>query len=469
VAAQASTALPPSGHSEATPLAPLKIVGQHFVDGQGRQVLLRGINMSGDAKVPPFKPLVPSHFAHVQSLGYNVVRLLFIWEAYEPLPGAYDAVYLEYVTSLVRAAAAQGIYSLVDFHQDGMARTALGGCGDGFPAWAVQPASARAVPNNGEACAAWARRLLLDGRVHRAWREFYSGRDAETQQPHAQAARPHYLRMLRQVTAHLRGEPGLLGFDMLNEPWGNEQTEIGPLYAAAAAIIDEVSPEAFVFVSPQALVGGGVQTQLSRPPGPNIVYAPHFYDPAVLALNMWLGNDLSWPFATMQAKAAQWGVPLFLGEYGAPDSTWRVQGYLQTLQERLDAQFISGAQWCYSASWSEQHRDGWNQEDYSVIDAKGSVRRNYVSRALPRAIAGVPQSFESISDPLGRSTGFNFRWLHDPKLGETTLYLPKREPAGAKKALSVVTQGEAVQCTAQDSLLHCSSPIAGMKTIQVAY
>ena len=87
--------------------------------------------------------------------GVNVLRLLFTWEAYEPSPGTYDDAYLSYYEGVVDAAAARGLWVVVDFHQDAFSRASIGGCGEGFPQWAVPPTVTPAAPDNGADCANW--------------------------------------------------------------------------------------------------------------------------------------------------------------------------------------------------------------------------------------------------------------------------------------------------------------------------
>jgi len=56
-------------------------------------------------------------------MGFNVVRLLVIWEAIEPKKkGEYNTEYLTYIRKIVQEAKDQGIYVLMDMHQDMFSR-----------------------------------------------------------------------------------------------------------------------------------------------------------------------------------------------------------------------------------------------------------------------------------------------------------------------------------------------------------
>ena len=135
-------------HSEASGL--IHTDGQYFKDQQGRIVLLRGINVSNQAKVPPFLPI--SNLADLQrikDLGFNTLRMVFIWEAFEPQPGQYDFDYLNRLGQIVDAAGKLGIYTIVDFHQDGFSRYTAGGCGSGAPSWTMPPGQVE-DPDNAE-------------------------------------------------------------------------------------------------------------------------------------------------------------------------------------------------------------------------------------------------------------------------------------------------------------------------------
>ena len=62
--------------------------------------------------------------------GMNLVRLGVIWEAVETAPGVYNQTYLNEIEKLINNLGTQGIYTMIDSHQDVMSRYA---CGEGIP------------------------------------------------------------------------------------------------------------------------------------------------------------------------------------------------------------------------------------------------------------------------------------------------------------------------------------------------
>ena len=64
-------------------------------------------------------------------------------------------------------------------------------------------------------------------------------------------------------------------------------------------------------------------------------------------------------FSTMSNKANEWGVPLFLGEFGAFEDTFGVESYMDLQYEKLDEFFASGTQWNWTPSWTPPPARPW--------------------------------------------------------------------------------------------------------------
>lgn len=449
------TALPMA--AEASP--ELRVEGRHFVDASGRVVILRGVNVAGNAKVPPFRPAEdPAIFDPLKAWGMNVARLLFTWEAYEPAPGAYDEGYLDYYAAAARAAWDRGLYVIVDFHQDAFSRFTIGGCGDGFPAWALPPSISPAQPDNGPACEDWGLRMIKDSDMHAAWASFYAD---ET------GARTRYLAMLKSVAARLEGEPGVIGYDIMNEPWGDEVMDLAPFHNDATAAIREASPSAIIFVSPRALTSSGEPTKLPPPAFSNAAYAPHFYDATVLLFKTWSGTQPTEAFANMTGTAEAWGVPLFLGEFGAPAETVNGDLYMNAMYRRLDEGLASGAQWVYTPGWTPEAKDGWNAEDLSIVDDLGRTRPNFRPRPYPRRISGAPVSLLVTSEQTIRENRLEIEWDHDPKTGETEIFMPSGAFFGIAGAATIEASGDGLECSVAPtgSIVQCASAVAGKKRV----
>jgi hypothetical protein len=317
-------------------------------------------------------------------------------------------------------------------------------------------------PDNGEDCTSWNVQMIVDLETHRSWQAFHANEHG---------VRDRYLALLERLGTRFGQQPGLIGVDMLNEPWGDERGEIGPLYEQAARVLRKHAPELLLFVSPHALTSGGLDTELARPGFENFVYAPHYYDGAVLLLHAWSGEDPSAVFDQMQGVAQRWNVPLLLGELGAPAEAQGALDYVDALYAQLDRRLASAAHWGFAAHWRPLEKDGWNREDLSVVDDAGRLRANYRVRPFAPRIAGEPAGFELTFAERGGGgrdvAGALLRWNHTPDLGATRLFVAPEAVFGGAVRLSL--EGDQLSCALERDGLHvsCRSPRAGPKSVRV--
>jgi endoglycosylceramidase len=390
----------------------------------------------------------------------NVIRLVFIWEAYEPAPGRYDESYLGAMRAIAWAAWSRGIHVIIDVHQDGFSRYVSRGSGDGFPVWALSPRVRACLPDNGLDCKHWHIMVATDYRMHRSFADFYADRDG---------VRTRYLLMLQRIAGAFAENPGVIGYDPINEPWGHERTDLAPLYHAAAAAIRAADPTAILFLEGHVTTNCGLQTSLPRLALPNVAYAPHYYQPMTILRCGWNGSNrpIDRAFAHMEAKAGEWGAPLFLGEFGGPAEATRIGEYVSGLYDRLDAVLASGAQWNFTPGWDERLKDGWNGEDFNIIDPSGHPRPNFHERPYPRSVAGLPLEFQYQRAPQpGGDHSLVFTWDHRPERGDTELFLPS--PLFPTPSL-VLIEGAGATCWRDEArqLLVCRAPYPGTIRVQV--
>jgi len=274
----------------------IHIEKEWFKDEHGRAVILRGVNLGGDSKVPfspdesthlptdfenhrhvsfigrPF-PLsnAPEHFARLKAWGFNCLRLLITWEAVEHEgPGVYDTEYLEYFTEICKMAGEYGLYVFVDFHQDVWSRMTGG---DGAPGWLFEKIGLdyrkftaadaaiimqhaydfndpRPRQEDNYPTMAWPRNFdYAPNKI--MWTLFFSGRDfapefmidGQNVQDYLQG---HFLDCMRAVADRLKELPNIMGFDTLNEPnrgwigypmdWFNPNIQRGTAYTPIDAL-----------------------------------------------------------------------------------------------------------------------------------------------------------------------------------------------------------------------------------------
>eukprot|EP00929_Paragymnodinium_shiwhaense_P109254 TRINITY_DN7563_c0_g1_i1.p1 TRINITY_DN7563_c0_g1~~TRINITY_DN7563_c0_g1_i1.p1 ORF type:complete len:554 (+),score=122.00 TRINITY_DN7563_c0_g1_i1:81-1742(+) len=110
-----------------------------FRDGSGRARVFHGVNVV--YKQAPWLPsegasdfrysLNDDDAALLRKWGFNVVRFGLMWEGLEPQRDQWDDSYLARFSNFTKRLGKQGVYTLVDMHQDLLARKY---CGEGVPA-----------------------------------------------------------------------------------------------------------------------------------------------------------------------------------------------------------------------------------------------------------------------------------------------------------------------------------------------
>lgn len=426
----------------------LKTEQGRFVDKAGRTVILRGVNAPSDAKVPPFDKLnAPTFLDPLPEFGLNTIRLLFTWEALESERCHYDQTYMEYYEQVIEWAAERKLYVIVDFHQDAYSRWSLGGCGEGFPKWSVTEQAQLKEPKNDESCEAWGSKMIVDFSHHKTWKNFHNDREG---------AKTRFLDMQHYVASRLAKYENVIGYEVINEPWGTKK-ELETLFKQSGRVIRSADPDAILFFPPHALASSGlIGNNISRPAFDNIVYSPHYYNPVVFVGKKYLGDDVGLSLNSMQYKANDWNSPLLLGEFGSTPSTVNVESYMDAVYQWLNKGFHSGTQWGYTPNWRSDIKDGWNNEDFSIVDGSGNIRANFRKRATPVEIAGEPLLFKESKHFMLAS------WLHSPNKGKTTFYLPE----GFMENKTLKLSGHA-ECELERYTLSCYSQLPAEITVRI--
>lgn len=469
-----------------------------IADDSGRRVLLRGVNLAGleddfYGGTPPAYPVDPAAYdgtcppdvlsdgeppvcevdpagnggalssatseddlAQIRALGFDVVRLAVSWSLLEPTPGSYSAAYVDRIAQVVDWAKAEGVYVIVDMHQDAYSRFVPGAApvsvpplvgavapspdhADGAPAWAVVTGGVPAEAVAGQA--------ELSASVAAAFTNFWLNRiptdAAGTPLPQGDAPGPglqdHYIGAMAALARRFAGDPAVAGYEIMNEPLpgvlapgvfdqgylfpfyrrvvdaltGTRDGVVcppGTSYVAACGYRDlGIGDRQLFFFEPMAArnltdVALGISAPFSS--YPNLVYAPHVYThvftldtdvPGGAASGIFpLGYDQA--FATADTEAALLHAALFVGEFGTgngEDAT-----VLTPETAALDRAGVGSALWEWKANCgpAPTATDCWSMAyGPGTSGAENGPfipsRVALVSRVVPTATAGRLRSF----------------------------------------------------------------------------
>jgi hypothetical protein len=404
-------------------------------DGHGREVVLRGFNVSGSTKLYenallPFRSTADAA-ASAQAMrdltGANAIRYLLSWEGVQPTPGGVDTRYLARVAEQVRQFTDRGFYVLLDYHQDlyssHLFHEESWYTGDGAPRWVVQ---AGGYPTEScGICLLWGQNMQTNTAVRRAMYDFWHNRTITTPAGPV-GVQSAYLAQATAALAYLKDTlpaaafDNILGVDPFNEPYDGgtdgasgaawERSYLLPFYQRFRGAMDAAGwtakplyAEPLVFWNTGFFESGGLSTV--GPLGARYVFNSHFYDGARMTIDVTPASDGSYAAAMnrIRTRATALGTAPIVTEFGNRLSGYgsdRTPWMLRAMYQGMDAG-VSGATWWQrpaaggpvlsSMLWhwdvyNDRHHelmnrnpdkvltadDAWNDEDHSVIQVDDS-------------------------------------------------------------------------------------------------
>lgn len=404
------------------PAGMLRAEADRIVDGNGNQVLLRGVNVNQlvdffrpDPAVEATRPLTDEDFAGMAEQGFNVVRLGMSWSALEPTRGELDEDYVGQIVAAVDAAKDHGLYVVLDMHQDSWWNqgTAEGtACRPGTdPMWGYDGAPEWATIVDG------APRCQFQGRdispaSDRAFQHFYFDTDG------VQTA---LVDTWAKLAAVFKDDEAIAGYDLLNEPGFGETAPVttshllGRFYDRAIAAIRAEGAEQIVFIEPSILWSGLGFDSGPRPgfsDDANLVYSPHLYAESItmdrsLGIPPIVSMDRQFDLALRAADA--YGMPLWSGEYGYWGDDADRLARLERYAALEDAHILGSAYWVWKQACGDPQgglvdlTDSLMRQDCTTGEdaAPRSDLLQILGRAYPRAAPGVLTSLTADGSRIG--------------------------------------------------------------------
>lgn len=335
--------------------------------------------------------------------GFDSVRLGILWKAVEPNPGVYDDAYLDSIRQTVRELSSRGILVLIDAHQDMYNEKFQG---EFAPDWAVIDDG---LPS--EIKAGFPTNQAVNIGLIRAYDNFL----ANAEGPGGVGLADRYAAMWAHVANFFKDEPGIMGYDLLNEPWPGSRypacyvtggdcldarTNLDKVHDKAAQSITSVDPQAVVFYEPLSIWNQGFNTNPAPPNVEKRGLSWHVYCTSNAIANSYTGCDFpdGLAFNNADNHAAQHNSALLLSEFGATDDPATLNGVLSKAREHL----VGWQYWSYCGCDDPTTQNQRQQGIVADPKVPGPVTADAVNQeklailAAPhlRATAGTPLSVQ---------------------------------------------------------------------------
>ena len=375
-----------------------------LIDSDGRVRIFHGIN-SVQKSFPWYdeRLLNETRLQYFEKWGLNTVRLGMMWAGLEPSEGALNQTYMNIMQDIVKKLKKYGLYSLLDMHQDVI--SSAFDAYDGIPLWLVKkfPKPRNPYP--------WPLKKLM------TWGEGYIteavGETFQHLYKNTSGALDYMSNFWVNVAKVFRNETGVIGYEIINEPWAGDifkdpellvpghagEKNLLPVYDVINEAIRKVDNHTLLFYEPVTwgiyFNGNITGTGFSRVPGgekyTNLsVLSYHYYcwiltdedsHRPIPFFKKVLCADLMIPQAFKQVLTdiKKTGGSAFLTEFGG----YNIDG-LDTTPAQQDIRVMSHADTNFQ-SWMFWASDFFTNDGHIKWDTVKIFSRTYA-----RAIAGIP-------------------------------------------------------------------------------
>ncbi|KAM3465349.1 hypothetical protein MY5147_003870 [Beauveria neobassiana] len=436
-------------------MALIKKVNQdthQIVDEYGRTRFFHGTNVVMK-EAPWYRPMEwtpgvstfgEQDVQNLHELGVNIVRLGHSWAGAEPVRGEYNQTFLDIMKQQTKLAEEQGIYVLVDVHQDVLAQQL---CGHGVPDWFVEKdwitgfrrfpfplkfepftTDSQGFPSPQSQCNTidWSLSYLTVA-VGNAFGRLYNNFDG---------LGDAFAAYWKKLAAEYVDTSNIVGYNLLNEPWVGDtfadptllipgvadRKVLEGLWNRASKQIRTVDNDTLIWFEGATLdiLSGFNNVPLGD--GSKTVHSFHYYRPPQLGpISDTLANRHK---DNVRLKTA--GVLTELTFWMGDDKQMKA---MDEAVKASDANMVSWLGWAY-----ENLYNGTSGQPYPEL-------QKHYSRAYPAAVAGTPKSFG-----FDESSGtFKLQFTSDPAIdAPTEIILPA----------STFPNGYNVQFTPETSLVQ---------------
>jgi endoglycosylceramidase len=357
------------------------VQGDQFVDQQGRQVILNGINVVSKKQDEQYLfQAGPEFYRKLSEWGFNSIRFIIIWDGLEPEPGVYNESYLDEIEKRIQWAAQNKINVILDMHQDLFSVK----YSDGAPEWATLDESKPHTTG-----AIWSDAYMMSEAVQTAFDNFWANKQA----PDGVGLQDHYAQLWQHIAKRFSKHANVIGYDIMNEPfpgssamqampamltayaglvyqttgklmseeelaqmWGHaesrmealkmlstranyapvidalyqfnkhfEEVHLQTMYQKVSDAIRQVDDRTILFLEHSYFSNTGVRSSIKRTnlpdgtPDPLVAYAPHGYDLVTDTKDAASAKSerVEFIFDRIEEKGKELQMPVWMGEWGA--------------------------------------------------------------------------------------------------------------------------------------------------------